>query len=390
MSSSWTLRASNLPAGDGFSTAGKRTTLETFDRRRSTLSPPKRYYPGFFAALFLILLRTAIGWHFFYEAREKVKAPDEKPFTAEPYLRAAVGPLAPRFRGIIPDVDNRALLARDSGGRPAGLRATWRRDLDRIERHYRLKPGQRQAAEQALKNAEKTADLWFLELGNAQAVKQYEDELARVERIERDPESLEYQRKLAFQDRTEVEKKRRELVATFDAWTSALHDVWMTIPTLDQRRGHGPLPRRWTELDWVNLTTRYGMYLVGLGLILGLFTRLSALGAAGFLALFYLSQPPWPGLPEGPKLEGHYLYVNKNLIELLACLVLANMRTGLWLGLDALLFGRFARRRDARYFARWRDAEAEAAARERPDVADPYSDPEELRRRGVVLRKERR
>ena len=37
--------------------------------------------------------------------------------------------------------------------------------------------------------------------------------------------------------------------------------------------------------------------------------------------------------------EGHYLYVNKNLIEMLACLALASTPNGLWLGLDALLFG---------------------------------------------------
>ena len=35
--------------------------------------------------------------------------------------------------------------------------------------------------------------------------------------------------------------------------------------------------------------------------------------------------------------EGHYCYVNKNLIEMLACLVLASTPNGLWIGLDALL-----------------------------------------------------
>ena len=49
--------------------------------------------------------------------------------------------------------------------------------------------------------------------------------------------------------------------------------------------------------------------------------------------------PPWPGLPEAPIAEGHYVYVNKNLIEMLACLVLASTPNGLWIGLDALLFG---------------------------------------------------
>ena len=32
-----------------------------------------RYYPGFLAAFFIVLLRIAIGWHFLYEGCEKVE-----------------------------------------------------------------------------------------------------------------------------------------------------------------------------------------------------------------------------------------------------------------------------------------------------------------------------
>lgn len=94
----------------------------------------------------------------------------------------------------------------------------------------------------------------------------------------------------------------------------------------------------------INVLTEYGLMAVGVCLMLGLLTPVAALGAAGFLAMFYLSMPPWPGLPPSPMSEGHYLYVNKNLIELLACLVLASTPNGLWLGLDALLFGWIARK----------------------------------------------
>ena len=96
----------------------------------------------------------------------------------------------------------------------------------------------------------------------------------------------------------------------------------------------------WTQVDWINLSTMWGLALVGLCLMLGLFTPLAALGGAAYLLMFYLSMPPWPGLPVGKAAEGHYLYVNKNLIELIACLALASTPNGLWLGLDALLFGR--------------------------------------------------
>ncbi len=55
--------------------------------------------------------------------------------------------------------------------------------------------------------------------------------------------------------------------------------------------------------------------------------------------------PPWPGLPPNPKAEGHYLIVSKNLVELLACLVIATTPSGHWVGFDALFFGARRRRR---------------------------------------------
>ena len=64
--------------------------------------------------------------------------------------------------------------------------------------------------------------------------------------------------------------------------------------------------------------------------------------------MIYFSMPPWPGLPANPKAEGHYLIVSKNLIELIACLVIATTPSGHWIGLDALFFGARRRRRLAR------------------------------------------
>ena len=59
----------------------------------------------------------------------------------------------------------------------------------------------------------------------------------------------------------------------------------------------------------------------------------------GFLPLHALSLPcpPSPGCRRRPEAEGHYLFVNKNLIEMLALLVLATTHSGRWLGLDGLL-----------------------------------------------------
>lgn len=90
-------------------------------------------------------------------------------------------------------------------------------------------------------------------------------------------------------------------------------------------------------LDWADRSVAWGLTLAGLGLLLGCFTRLSSLVGAGLLMLFYVSLPPLPDLPENPLAEGKYLFVNKNLIEALALLVLATTSSGRWFGIDALL-----------------------------------------------------
>jgi hypothetical protein len=56
--------------------------------------------------------------------------------------------------------------------------------------------------------------------------------------------------------------------------------------------------------------------------MLGLFTPYAAIAAAGQLAMFYFASPPWPGLPAA-SLGGHYMFVDRNLIELVAALVIA-------------------------------------------------------------------
>ncbi len=71
---------------------------------------------------------------------------------------------------------------------------------------------------------------------------------------------------------------------------------------------------------------------VGLSLMLGLFTQTGCVGALGLLAMFYLSAIPM-GLPEA-RSEGTYLFVNKNLIEAAAVLVLVSFRTGYIAGFD--------------------------------------------------------
>jgi thiosulfate dehydrogenase [quinone] large subunit len=86
---------------------------------------------------------------------------------------------------------------------------------------------------------------------------------------------------------------------------------------------------------WVDAAIPIALILVGLSLVLGLFTTRGCQGAVLLLALFYLAAIPLDGVPR-PGAEGTYLIVNKTLVELAAAVVLLASRTGQIAGLDLL------------------------------------------------------
>lgn len=88
-------------------------------------------------------------------------------------------------------------------------------------------------------------------------------------------------------------------------------------------------------LGWLDIIIPLGLLIVGVSLVLGLFTQLGAWGALAFLTLFYLTAIPMAGVPQ-PNMEGTYLIVNKNLVEWAAVLVLIARHTGRIAGLDTL------------------------------------------------------
>ena len=96
----------------------------------------------------------------------------------------------------------------------------------------------------------------------------------------------------------------------------------------------------WTP--WIDRSVKIGLLLIGVSLILGLFTRIGAAAALFFLSLFYLLYLPLTGVPQ-PGNEGTYLIVNKTLIEAAAVFVLLVFDTGAIAGLDLLLRRRKSR-----------------------------------------------
>lgn len=107
----------------------------------------------------------------------------------------------------------------------------------------------------------------------------------------------------------------------------------------------GPLARLFQRMidagwtPWIDGTVKFSLILIGLSLMLGLFTKVGSWSALFFLSLFYLLSIPLTGTPQ-PGNEGNYLLVNKTLIEGLAVGVLLAFNTGAIAGLDLLLTNR--------------------------------------------------
>jgi thiosulfate dehydrogenase (quinone) large subunit len=126
-------------------------------------------------------------------------------------------------------------------------------------------------------------------------------------------------------------------------------ESWSAAGFLMQARGPFEGFFRWMAqtpnvLEAVNWMNMIGLTAIGLGLIVGLFTRFAALAGALMILLFYLCNPPFIGYYYSIPMEGSYLIVNKNLVEMAALLVIAFTYSGRYLGLDRILHGLLSRR----------------------------------------------
>lgn len=123
--------------------------------------------------------------------------------------------------------------------------------------------------------------------------------------------------------------------APLGRWTSAIY----------LKAAPGPVARLFEHLvetgwaNWVDNTVKIGLLVIGLSLILGIFTRTGCVIAILFLSLFYFTSMPLTGIQQ-PGSEGAYLLINKTLIEGAGVWVLLTFRTGEIAGLDLLLSGR--------------------------------------------------
>ena len=129
----------------------------------------------------------------------------------------------------------------------------------------------------------------------------------------------------------------------YEGLVKLLNPNWSSLGYLMDSRGlfegiFHALAANPTALNVMDFLNVWGLLLIGAGLVLGFFTRTAIISGIALLAFYYLSHPAIIGVSYAIPSEGSYLWVNKNLIELLALWVLLLFPTWNSIGLDSLLF----------------------------------------------------
>ena len=130
----------------------------------------------------------------------------------------------------------------------------------------------------------------------------------------------------------------------YEGLAKLLTPTWTAAPYLILSRGPfssffhwlGSSPGLVRAVDALNI---WGLILIGLALLLGCFARVASASGIVLLALYYLAQPPLIQTDYRIPLEGHYLLINKNVVELLALVVFLVLPTGTLWGIDRLVRG---------------------------------------------------
>ena len=87
-------------------------------------------------------------------------------------------------------------------------------------------------------------------------------------------------------------------------------------------------------VDWLN---KWGLTMIGLGLMLGLLTQLALFAGMLLLIMYFLSHPPLASVTYILPQEGSYLWVNKTLIEIFTMALLLVFPTGHIFGIDRFI-----------------------------------------------------
>lgn len=328
----------------------------------------------FLAFVALMILRVVVGYHFFKEGTAKL----QDGFTAEYFLASAKGPLAPYFRGMLDDesgrkklcvVDRNELMLDDADAEQDASHqlkgtepdfdtdseltfAIWNDFVDRASHFYEFGNDEIEDADAILATHEEELTYW-LDSNRTELIQHF----ATSERLGGFDRDGRQRGKVAIQVaslREQVDTIRKDRIKKVKGWSGEVTAIWdslesqinsigMQTPTKDTPVAakrlakntpypiHRPFAQKYSKLQIINNFIPWFDLVIGVLLILGLFTRFASLMGAGFLASVIATQPPWiPGTT-----PTYY-----QAIELFALLVIFATCAGRLGGLDFFLFNR--------------------------------------------------
>ncbi len=273
----------------------------------------------------LVLLRMTIGIHFYTEGTEKRESGS---WTAKPFFANAKGPFAEQYREMVWDWDGSYRLSQKQ------IMVQFASFREQAGSHYGFSGPQKAEAQ---KNYAKAIELYEWAIAeNASDLEEFEKGRdwmkgvtvnSSVKDIPAGVGSLGGQRATLIRDWQS--KGAGALGAIDKIWDNYEVDQ-NGIATKEQRQAAGYLRMikpRTADIDTsqIDLIVPYFDIAIGLCLMFGFFTPVAALAAAGFLGSVFLSQlPPASG-------PGSTYY---QLIEAMACLVIAGTAAGRFAGID--------------------------------------------------------
>lgn len=269
----------------------------------------------------LVLLRVAIGWHFYMEGVAKVKSNN---FSSEGVLAAAEGPLADKFHAMIWDHEGRLRLDKEK------VRGLFAAAADRSIAHFALTEDQQKTLDRVKRQYLEKLDEVYAEAD--EDIYKYWESVDRIANMEEsamwnEVSSLRNQKASIAKERMDAV---RPTLASIDALWKQYEGRLNGVPENAQlqqagyfyfnRPGEGALTS-----SVVNQVIPIFDMTVGILLMIGLLTPLASWAGALFLLGVVLSQ-----MPGYPDTQPTYY----QSIEALALVALATTDAGRYAGLD--------------------------------------------------------